>query len=214
MVNQPDELIPTRWSLIGRLKNWDDQQSWREFFDTYWRLIYGAALRSGLTPIEAEEVVQETVISVAKSMPKFKADPAAGSFKAWLLTLTRWRIADQVRKRPREEKARAHRSPNQTSTDTASTATEERIPDPAGNVLDLFWETEWEKNLVTAALDRIKAQVSAKHFQIFYLNVIKEVAPEKVANALNVKVDQVYVIKNRLSKLLRETIRELETKVS
>ena len=35
MVNQPDELIPTRWSLIGRLKNWDDQVSWREFFDTY-----------------------------------------------------------------------------------------------------------------------------------------------------------------------------------
>jgi hypothetical protein len=25
----------TRWSLLARLKNWDDQQSWREFFDTY-----------------------------------------------------------------------------------------------------------------------------------------------------------------------------------
>ena len=67
---------------------------------------------------------------------------------------------------------------------------------------------------MAAALDTIKAQVSAKHFQIFYLNVIKELAPEKVARALNVKVEQVYVIKNRLSKLLRETIRELETKVS
>ena len=214
MVHQPDELIPTRWSLIGRLKNWDDQVSWREFFDTYWRLIYGAGLRSGLTPAEAEEVVQETVISVAKSMPKFKADPAAGSFKAWLLTLTRWRIADQVRKRPREEQGRVHRSPDQHSTDTASTATEERIPDPAGNVLDVFWEEEWERKLMAAALDKLRLCVNAKHFQVFYLNAIKGISPEKVAKALSIKVDQVYVIKQRLSQQLREIIQELETKVS
>ena len=58
MAIEPDDLTPTRWTLIGRLKNWDDQESWREFFDTYWRLIYATAIRSGLTPVEAEEVVQ------------------------------------------------------------------------------------------------------------------------------------------------------------
>jgi hypothetical protein len=26
------------------LRDLDDQTSWREFFDTYWKLIYGAAL--------------------------------------------------------------------------------------------------------------------------------------------------------------------------
>ena len=213
MAIEPDDLTPTRWTLIGRLKNWDDQESWREFFDTYWRLIYATAIRSGLTPVEAEEVVQETVISVAKNMPKFKADPAAGSFKAWLLTLTRWRIADQARRRPREEKARVHRPPGLASSDSASTATEERIPDPSRDLLDLVWEEEWEKNLVDAALEKIKPQVNAKHYQIYYLHVIKGLAAEKVAHALNVKVEQVYIIKQRLSRLLRQTIQELETKL-
>src|SRR6266487_3769354 len=101
MKNDSDELLATRWTLIERLKNWDDQESWRQFFDTYWKLIYGVAIKSGLTHPEAQDVVQETVISVCKSMHNFKADPAYGSFKAWLLNLTRWRITDQFRKRRR-----------------------------------------------------------------------------------------------------------------
>ena len=95
MKNDSDQLLATRWTLIERLKNWDDQESWRQFFDTYWKLIYGAAIKSGLTHPEAQDVVQETVMSVCKSMHNFKADPAYGSFKAWLLNLTRRRITDQ-----------------------------------------------------------------------------------------------------------------------
>ena len=101
MNKENDDLIPTRWSLIGRLKDWDDQESWRQFFDTYWKLIYGVAMKSGLTHTEAQDVVQETVISVSKNMKDFKADTAFGSFKSWLLNLTRWRITDQVRRRGR-----------------------------------------------------------------------------------------------------------------
>src|SRR5208283_65702 len=94
-----DELIPTRATLIQRLKNWRDQSSWQDFFDTYWKLIYGVARKGGLTAAEAEDVVQETLISVAKHMPTFKYDPSIGSFKSWLLNMTRWRIRDQFRKR-------------------------------------------------------------------------------------------------------------------
>src|ERR1051325_10782463 len=93
---KPEELIPTRQSLLERLRSWDDQQAWQEFFDTYWQLIFRGAISTGLSASEAEEVVQETVMSVAKHMPKFRYVPAVagGSFKTWLLNLTRWRITD------------------------------------------------------------------------------------------------------------------------
>ena len=97
----PDERfdpIRTRYSQLARLKDWGDQTSWQEFFDTYWRLIYNVAVKAGLTDIEAQEVVQETVIAVAKKIGEFKADPAHGSFGAWLMQMTRWRISDQWRK--------------------------------------------------------------------------------------------------------------------
>src|SRR5207302_1161743 len=61
-------LVATRRSLVDRLANWDDQKRWQEFFDTYWRLIYSTARKSGLTDAEAQEVVQETVITVEKKI--------------------------------------------------------------------------------------------------------------------------------------------------
>src|SRR6478672_13648173 len=99
-------LLATRRSLVDRLANWDDRKRWQEFFDTYWKLIFSAARKSGLTEVEAQEVVQETIITVAKKVGQLRYDPARGSFKGWLLHITRWRIADQFRKRQPGERVR------------------------------------------------------------------------------------------------------------
>ena len=66
-----DQFIPTRRSLLSRLKSWDDQASWREFFTTYGRLIYCIAIKAGLTDAEAQDVVQETIIIVARKIAAF-----------------------------------------------------------------------------------------------------------------------------------------------
>jgi len=204
MKKETDDLIPTRWSLIARLRDWDDQQSWREFFDTYWKLIYGVAVKTGLTHAEAQDVVQETIISVSKNMKSFKADPALGSFKSWLLNLTRWRIADQIRKRAREIHAPGSANPKRTGSRSSRTAWEARVPDPAKDELDRIWEEEWERHVIEAALEKVKSQADARHYQAFYLQAIKQVPPAKVANLLGMKVDQVYVIKHRLRRCLKK----------
>jgi len=91
----------TRKSLIARLDNWEDQKTWDEFYQTYWRLIYSVALKSGLRNEEAFDAVQETILSIAKQSKKKLYDPEQGSFKTWLMNMTRWRINDQFRKRRR-----------------------------------------------------------------------------------------------------------------
>src|SRR5215510_6020274 len=108
MLKNAHDLIPTRKSLLNRLKDWEDQESWQDFFDTYWKLIYGVAAKAGLSDDEAQEVVQETIIRVARKMPNFKYDPAVGSFKSWLLHTTDWCINDQFRKRVTENEAKVH----------------------------------------------------------------------------------------------------------
>src|SRR5207253_9583032 len=143
MTKSPEEFIPTRRSLLTRLKQWDDDESWKDFFDTYWKLVYGVAVKSGLDETEAQEVVQETVIAVAKKMHDFKYDPAVGSFKSWLLHITCCRIADQLRKRSKQ-RARAERMPEQTTRTDAMA----KIPDPATPNLEAIWEEAWQQNLV------------------------------------------------------------------
>jgi RNA polymerase sigma-70 factor (ECF subfamily) len=197
-------LISTRRSLVDRLANWDDQRRWQEFFDTYWKLIYSAARKSGLTDAEAQEVVQETIITVAKNIDRLRYDPAIGSFKGWLLQITRWRIADQFRKREPEGKKCSH------SQDDSLTATIDRVPDSRIVDLTAIWEAEWKDNLFEAAIARVKKKVDPKQFQIFDCYVRKEWPPQKVAERLRVSVGQVYLARHRVAALLKKEIKALE----
>src|SRR5258708_27196864 len=163
------EIIPTRHSLLGRIKDWNDQDSWKDFFDTYWTLIYGVACKSGLNNTEAEEVVQETLISVAKNIQTFQYNPSHCSFKSWLLHVTRSRIIDHIRRRNRYD---LRFQP--VVDDAFRTSYLERLPDPSGSELEMIWDEEWQRNVVEAALERIKAQVKPKHYQIFDLYVLKK----------------------------------------
>src|SRR6266481_5270325 len=110
MPEELPDLISTRMTLIERLKDWEDQESWRQFFDTYWKLIYSVARKSGLSQQDAEDVVQETVICVSKNIRNFKADSSFGSFRAWLLRMTRWRVMNRTNRRPPEEAFRFHKN--------------------------------------------------------------------------------------------------------
>jgi RNA polymerase sigma-70 factor (ECF subfamily) len=94
MLTEPstDSYLPTRKSLLFRLRDCQDHEGWREFFDTYWRVIYRVARQSGLDDATAQDVVQNTFIYLARRMPKFSYDPARGSFKSWLRRVTRSRI--------------------------------------------------------------------------------------------------------------------------
>jgi RNA polymerase sigma factor (sigma-70 family) len=197
-------LLATRRSLVDRLENWDDRKRWQEFFDSYWKLIYSAARKSGLTDAEAQEVVQETIITVAKKVGKLHYDPAVGSFKGWLLHITRWRIADQFRKRQPGQSQRI------TSFDDRQTATIERIPDQNAIDLDAVWEKEWQENLFAAAIARVKKKVDPKQFQIFDCYVRKEWPAQKVAASLGVSVGQVYLARHRVSALLKKEVKALE----
>ena len=209
MPDEADDFIPTRWTLIERLKRWDDEKSWKDFFDIYWKLIYSAALKAGCTDAEAQETVQETVISVAKQMKEFKANPAYGSFKGWLLRVTRRRIVDQLRKRTPAGRADELRLMDDTGTSPAN-----QVPDPAGDALAKFWEQEWQQNLLAAAIERVKEKASPKQFKIFYLLVARQQPAREVARTLGVNAAQVYLAKHRVSVLVKREVRELEKRMT
>jgi RNA polymerase sigma-70 factor (ECF subfamily) len=205
MEPKSSEILPTRWSLLSRLKDWDDQESWRQFFDTYWQLIYNTGLKGGLTHTEAEEMVQEVVITVAKKMGGFKTDPAAGSFKSWLLTLTQWRIKDQLRKRARDPEPHRPRAEENTRTGTI-----ERLPDPAAGSLEAEWDVEWQKHLLQTAFERVKKQVKPELIQIFDLMVNKQWSALKVARRLQVNLARVYYARCKVAALVKLEIKRLE----
>jgi RNA polymerase sigma-70 factor (ECF subfamily) len=202
------QFIPTRRSLLSRLKSWDNQDSWREFFNTYWRLIYGVAMKAGLNEAEAQDAVQETIISVAKEMQGFRYDPALGSFKKWLLLITQRRIMDQMRKR-----YRAHAVGTLNTEDPAVAAQIAQLPDGSGLSLDEIWEEQWREHIASAALDKVKRRVRPEQYQMFEFSVLKGWPAIKVAQALGATLTQVYMARHRVGRLVKKEVQHLEQRM-
>lgn len=202
-----DRFLPTRRSLLSRLRSWDDHDSWREFFETYWRLIYEVALKSGLNDAEAQDVVQETILAVAKQMPGFQYDASRGQFKSWLRQVTRRRILDHLRKGYRDPAGKLNAI--EVESDVAEKAMES-ASGAATDPVDEVWDREWELHIASMALERVKRRIRPEHFQIFELFVVQGWSASKVAKALEVSIPLVYVTRHRVSSLLKKEVKNLQ----
>jgi len=204
----PTHSAVTSASLLFRLRDWRDAASWSEFYRLYQKLVLGLARRSGLTPTEAEEVAQDVFKRVAETIHEFEANPANGSFRGWLMNLTRWRITDKFRARPRGQSESPFRPAANDGTSTI-----ERVPDASGEATEAGWDDEWRHHVLDAALTRLARRVPAKHFQAFELYHRQGWSVMKVAKELSLNPATVYVIGHRLTKQLKEEVATLQTQL-
>ena len=167
------------------------------------------ARQAGLSDGEAQDVVQETMLNLAKQMPTFQYDPAQGQFKTWLLNLTRWRIIDQLRKRSKVSARQATQFTERREGHTGA-KTFDQIVDPSSNALDAVWEAEWQDTLFQAALACVKRRIEPQNYQLFDFYVNKQWPAAKVASTFNVAVAQVHLTKHRVVELLRQEVARLE----
>lgn len=193
---------PTRSSFVERLRDLGDQSVWEGFFTRYGRVVRQVALRSGLNADEAEDVLQETALSVARKMPEFIYERTRCSFEGWVRHVARLRILDQMRRR----------APRGVMGGGGASGMLESIPDQAaGAKLDEVWEKAWRTNVLQTALERLQLKVSPEHFQIFYLNVVAGVSGPEVVRTLGVSIAQVYVVRHRLTRLLKREVARLQS---
>jgi RNA polymerase sigma factor (sigma-70 family) len=200
----------TRSSLVQRLHQWEDAGGWQDFFDTYWKLIYAVAIKAGLSDVEAQDVVQETVVAVAKQMRAGGYDPTRGSFKNWLCLITRRRIIDFLRKRTDPRRRAVARNLD----DGSDTDGLDRVPDSASFELDTVWEEEWRKNLLDAAIECVKQQVEPRQFQIFDLSVLRALPVAEVSALLKVNAARIYLARHRVGALVKQEVKRLEARAA
>lgn len=195
--------LKTRRSLLSRLRNLDDHESWRAFFDLYWRLLYRVAQRAGLNESDAQDVVQETVVAVARKMPEFKYDAARGTFKHWLFCIVHRRVADHLR--------RVYRQPPQESLSTSSADDEvERAgTESSASAMDEAWEQEWEQSIFEAAVARVREHANPRHFQVFDCCVRLGWPTSKVAATLGMNPAQVYLARHRVSQAVKQAAKAI-----
>ena len=93
----------TSQSLIIRAKQ-RDKAAWDRLVKLYSPLVYFWCKGSGLDSVDIHDVFQDVFHSVSLNLEKFRPRKS-GSFRGWLRTITRNKIADHFRK------ARSHPDP-------------------------------------------------------------------------------------------------------
>lgn len=200
-----DSFLPTRSSLLSRLKNASDAAGWQYFVDNYGRLIFQVCLRAGLARQEAEDIVQDTVAAVAKQMPRFEYDRSRGSFKGWLARVTRNHIADFLEKKTREANRRVELPPEQAD----GLAARDEVIAGGSESMDALWESEWREHLLARALRCVQQKLPARSVQIFQMSALDGWSTEKIAGALCLSRPQVYLARHRAARLVKKEIERL-----
>ena len=208
MLEPESPSLCTRPSLVAGLQAGDEDR-WQEFFRLYGPVIRGFALKAGLTETEADEVVQETCIGVARNVGEYRYDPAKCRFKTWLLNLASWRVKNQYTKRHRWDDRR-QRTPEDEDRKLSSVLDTDFLRLAGPDALSALWEAEWREKLLAAALEKVRGDVSTTQFQIFDLNVLKDWPAGDVAKSLGVSLASVYLAKHRVAKAVKQEVARLE----
>ena len=91
----------TSATLLGRARDWADNQAWNEMFQRYNPLLERWSEKYLVNHADVAEVNQRVWVELTRSIISFRYDPGK-SFRAWLRTQHRWRMHEFLRSRPPE----------------------------------------------------------------------------------------------------------------
>ena len=192
----------TRMSLLSRVRR-GDEVSWTEFYDTYKRLLYTVGRESySLDTGEIEELIQEVMMTFFDASKTFKYDKSKGKFRSYLKKIFYYKALKFKGKKKKTAE-------NITSVESDEFGIDD-LPEPADSNLDKIWNEEWQKHVMHQALHELKDTIDNKTFQIFLCVAIEGKSPQEVADVFETNANNVYAIKARITKKLREYIKNNE----
>ena len=193
------DIPPTRASLLVRLRDPRDEAAWREFVDLYAPLIYHYLCKRGLQDADAVDLSQEVISAVAGAVGRLDYDPQRGTFRGWLFTVVRRKLANWRR-------AQKHRPRG--SGDTATHRRLEQCPAAEGTEAD--WEAEWQERVYAWAREQVQGEVSAATWQAFWRTAIDGQPGKQVAADLGLSVTAVYHARSRVRARLKELVKSAQ----
>jgi RNA polymerase sigma factor (sigma-70 family) len=190
----------TRASLLVRLRDGGDAGAWQEFVHLYAPVIYGFARKRGLQDADAADLMQEVLRSVSLAAHRLEYDPARGSFRGWLFTVTRNKVFNFLESRSRRVLG---------SGDSRMQQRLEQHADSDGE-LSAEWETNYQRNMAARAMERVKSEFQAATWDAFIQTAVEGRTPSQVASRVGLSVGAVYVAKSRVIARLRQEIERMQ----
>jgi RNA polymerase sigma-70 factor (ECF subfamily) len=181
-----------------RIRDPQDRLAWGEFVGLYAPLVHAYGRHHGLQDADAADLVQEVLRRVSRASPQFEYDRARGTFRGWLLTVTRNELFKMGRSR-KETRG---------SGDTAVQGL--LAQQPERHQADDDWDREYHWNLFLWAAERVKGEFREATWQAFWRTVVESAPIEPTAKELNLSVGAVYIARSRIIARIRQEVASVD----
>lgn len=192
-----DASDPTSLTLLQRARS-EDQQAWGQIVHLYGPLVYRWCRRAGLTDDDASDVFQETFRAVSANLQKFSPTKAVGSFRCWLRTIARTKIADYYRRKSQQPAAQGG---------TVAQMHLAELPEALPEADD---DSQDENALIVRrAMELVKPEFDARNWKAFWQVAVEGRSAVDVAEEHDVAPQVVRQANYRIRRRLRLVLKDL-----
>jgi len=196
-------MIDTSKSLLDQLRTDNAHDAWSEFYHLYWRVILRYVRKLGLSQQEAEDVLQETMVTLMRLLPDFTYDRRKGRFRNFLLTIVHRKCLAVLRRSRRERESQTTWIGAASSDSAASFAADAAVEPEALN--------NWRVALLAEALRELRTDPTLDEhtFAVFAAYAIEKRPVDEVAARFGLRENAVYQVKNRMMRRLQARVTQL-----
>jgi RNA polymerase sigma-70 factor (ECF subfamily) len=191
--------LETRQTLLLRLRPDSPARevAWEEFHRAYAPIIAGFARKMGAKAQDREDVVQDVMTGLFSASENFRYEPARGRFRGFLKVCTFRAVRKRLGQNVKYQGVRI------------------TLIEPEALEIDQAWNDVWEHERLRRALEELREKYQAtpdmaRTFRAFeQFGLLEHPAPE-VAQKLKMSIDGVHQAKSRITRALREKLRDLD----
>jgi RNA polymerase sigma-70 factor (ECF subfamily) len=194
----------TKPSLLVRLRDDNDHDSWSSFVDVYGPLVHQYLLNRGLQQADALDLTQDVMVTVSARIKSFQYNPKRGQFRAWLFTVVKNCLRDFWRKGKHQERGVG----NTEVPDALAQLPNPPVPD-AGE-----WNRHYEQQLFRAAAKQVRDDFQESTWHAFWETAVEGNSGADVAERLGITRAAVYLAKGRVIARIKEQVRLLQGDIS
>jgi RNA polymerase sigma factor (sigma-70 family) len=179
--------------LLAALHDPANQTVWEAFDARFRPILTAVAQHLGLNREDGAEVAQQTLVEFARDYRAGKYDRSRGRLSSWIIGIARHRVIDMQRRKGRRGEWRGESA-------LANLADEQQLTQ--------IWEAEQQRAIFNEALAELreKTRTSETTLHVFEQVALEGVPPETVSAESGLTVAEVYRVKNRITKRLREIV--------
>jgi RNA polymerase sigma-70 factor (ECF subfamily) len=184
-------------ALLAQLRA-QDQASWQRLHFLFGPVVQGWLKRAGVGDSDADDLRQEVLQAVFKSIDTFSREQQGGTFRGWLRRITQNKLRDHWRRERRQADAAGGTSAWQRLNEVA---------DPENALLESdAAEPQELQELVHRAMELVRQDVQPHTWQAFWLVEVEGKSAEEAASLLGLKVGSIYTARSRMLVRLREAL--------